>query len=44
MSELAEVTDASLSRLSHLIKRLERRQPRPARTRPEQMAGSPTRS
>jgi DNA-binding MarR family transcriptional regulator len=26
MSELAEVTDASLSRLSHLIKRLERRQ------------------
>jgi DNA-binding MarR family transcriptional regulator len=25
MSELAEVTDASLSRLSHLIKRLERR-------------------
>ena len=26
MSELAEVTDASLSRLSHLIKRLERRE------------------
>jgi len=26
MSELAEVTDASLSRLSHLIKRLEQRQ------------------
>lgn len=26
MSELAEVTDASLSRLSHLVKRLERRQ------------------
>ena len=35
MSELAEVTDASLSRLSHLIKRLElrglvRREPDPA--------------
>ena len=35
MSELAEVTDASLSRLSHLVKRLElrdlvRREPDPA--------------
>ena len=35
MSELADVTDASLSRLSHLIKRLEvrgpvRREPDPA--------------
>ena len=34
MSELAEVTNASLSRLSHLIKRLEAARPRPPGTRP----------
>ena len=38
MSGLAEVTNASLSRLSHLIKRLELRNPTRA------MAGTPTRS